>query len=210
MREIILTIFLCLTLSLPFASNRVYFIGGIEPGVMTSLGYEYDIDIKTIHRTVSVYTELGLSIMQLDIKNSNNELGIRIPLVEWKSFRIIDVLNTTIGRINNHNFNSTVFTLGNEINIGYYGTNGYITTIAEYEKFLFSHLSHTDYYRSTYYPEAVDGWYKSAGGMLQFGLKGGFSLAETDISLEIKKGFTEQLNTYASPFHINLLVGYSF
>lgn len=210
MRYIIFTILLCLTLSLPFASNRVYLIGGIEPGVMTTLGYEKDIEIQMIDRTISVYTELGLSIMQLDIRNSNYELGIRFPLWEWKSFKIIDSINTTIGSINNHNFDSTVFTLGNEINMGYYGTFGYITTLLEYEKFLFSHLSHTDYYRSTYYPDAVDGWYNSSGGMFQLGIRGGFRIGETDISLEIKKGFTEQFNNYASPLHLNLLFGYSF
>lgn len=210
MRFIILTILMCFTLSLPFATNRVYLMGGIEPGVMTTLGYERDIAIKSLDRTISLYTELGLSIMRLDIENSNYELGVRLPLWEWRSLKIIDNLYTTMGSINTHNFDSTVFTLGSEINMGYYGTYGYITTLIEYEKFLFSHLIHTDYYRSTYYPNAVDGWYKSSGGMFQFGLKGGFSLWNTDISLEIKKGFTEQFNTYASPLHINILVGYSF
>ncbi len=73
-------------------------------------------------------------------------------------------------------------------------------------------IEHTAFYRTTYYEDAEDGWYKGAGGMFQFGIESGGTIKEKyDIHFEIKLPFTEKFNSYGgSPFHVNLGLGYRF
>jgi hypothetical protein len=83
---------------------------------------------------------------------------------------------------------------------------------AEYKKIYLNHIEHTDFYKETYYKDVVDGWYKGAGGMFQFGIEGGYTFMDKiDAHVELKLPFTEKFNSYGgSPMHVNLGIGYRF
>jgi hypothetical protein len=125
---------------------------------------------------------------------------------------IVNNVNLSAGGVTTKNFISKKFAVGDEAAFGFYKKRWFIVATAEYEKIYLNRIEHTEFYRTTYYEDAKDGWYKGAGGMFQFGLEGGRTIkGKYDIYLEIKLPFTEKFNNYGgSPFHVNIGLGYRF
>jgi len=191
-------------------SNRVYLRAGIEPATMLTLGYERKIDVGILNQNLVAYAEFGSSLANF----SNNEikLGGILPVYERGKFKIVNNLNFSAGSMSAKNFDSKKFAVADEVAFGYYKPKWYMAFTTEYEKIYLNHIEHTDFYKETYYEDVVDGWYKGAGGMFQFGIEGGYTFLEKfDAHVELKLPFTEKFNSYGgSPMHINLGIGYRF
>jgi len=191
-------------------NNRAYIKVGIDPATTLSLGYERKVGLPFLKQNLSAYAELGTSIANTN--NSELKIGGILPLLSTGSLKVINDLNFSAGSMTAKNFNSVKIAVADEITFGLYKPKWFIGLTAEYEKIMLTHLKHSDFYRETYYEDAVDGWYKGAGGMFQFGVKGGRTFNEKyDVQVEFKYPFTEKFKSYTgSPGHINVSVGYRF
>lgn len=192
--------------------NRAYLRAGIDPASMLTFGYERNCDTWFLKGKLTSYTEWSTSAFRLAWKNSELKSGVVFPLLGENSFMIVNNINISAGSISTHNFDSKKFAAAIEMAAGLYKKSWFMAATSEYEKICLNDIENTDFYRVTYYEDARDGWYKGAGGMVQFGLEGGISLqSRYDIHLEIKKPFTEQFNSYGgSPLHVRLGFGYRF
>lgn len=191
-------------------SNRAYAKAGIDPATMFRLGYERQMGLTVIEKQLVTYAEWGFSVANL--KNSELKVGGVLSLIEKGNFKIVNNLNLSAGTLTAKNFDSKKFAIADEIALGIYKQKWSFALTAEYEKFYLNHIEHSDFYRATYYEDAIDGWYKGAGGMFQFGIEWSRILYERfDLNLELKMPFTEKFHSYrGSPAHINLGVGYRF
>ncbi len=81
-------------------------------------------------------------------------------------------------------------------------------TEAGIDKNMATRITHTDWYRTYFYPDAKDGWYSGTGGTIHYGLTGGVTLGRTE--LMTRAGFlkTEQFNETVPPVYVN--VGFGF
>jgi len=192
--------------------NRAYLRLGIEPTTMATFGYQRNFKVGFLNRNVTSYAEWGTSMYRFSYNNSELKLGAILVVIEKRSFKVVNNLNLSAGSVTTHNFESKKFAAGDEIAAGFYKQTWFIATTVEYEKIYLNRIEHTEFYRTTYYEDAEDGWYKGAGGMFQFGIEGGGTIKGMyDIHLEIKMPFTERLNSYGgSPLHVNLGFGYRF
>lgn len=190
--------------------NRAYFRIGVDPATLLTFGYDRKFDLSFLMQDIVTYAEWGVSIA--NIKNSELKIGAILPVFEKRNFKIINNLNISAGQLSAKTFDSKKFAAADEVAFGFYRKASFIAITAEYEKIILNLIEHTDFYRESYYEDAVDGWYKGAGGMIQFGIEGGVTLMKSlDIHLEIKMPFTENFNGYGgSPFHVNLGLGYRF
>lgn len=191
-------------------NNRVYLRAGIDPATMLTIGYERKCDISFLKPDIVTYAELGSSIA--NFKNSEFKVGGIIPIFEKRNFKIIFNVNLSAGHLSAKNFDSKKFALADELAFGIYKQKWFFALTAEYETIFLNYIEHTNFYKETYYEDAVDGWYNGAGGMWQFGLEVGKTFKQRyDLHLEIKMPFTEKFNSYGgSPAHINLCLGYRF
>ena len=192
--------------------NRAYLRVGIEPTTMMTFGYQRNFNVGFLNRNVTSYTEWASSLFRFGLNNSELKIGGIVPVFEKGSFKVVNNLNLSAGSVTTQNFDSKKFAVGDEVAIGLYKKSWFIATTVEYEKIYLNHIKHTEFYRTTYYEDAEDGWYRGAGGMFQFGIEGGGTIKEKyDIHLEIKLPFTEKFNSYGgSPLHLNLGLGYRF
>ena len=156
------------------------------------------------------YCEYGVAIA--DLSHGELEVGGIIPVFQRRSIMLVNNLNVSAGRLSAKNYDSKKFAVADELAFGFYKQKWFMALTAEYEKIYLNHIEHTDFYKETYYDEVVDGWYKGAGGMFQFGIEGGRTFYDKiDVHLELKMPTTERFNSYnASPAHINLGIGYRF
>lgn len=194
----------------PDVNNRVYLRTGIEPATMLTLGYERKFDIGFLNQNIVGFAEFGSSTA--NFSNNDFKIGGIMPMLEKGKFKIVNNLNISIGSMSAKNFDSKRFAAADELAFGIYGEKRFIAFTAEYEKIVLNKIEHSDFYKETYYGEAVDGWYKGAGGRFQFGLEGGFTIKkDIDVYSELKLPFTEKLNSYrGSPMHLNLGIAYRF
>lgn len=192
--------------------NSVYIRTGIEPASMLCFGYQRNLNPDFLKQTITSFAEWNVSAFRLSPKNSEFKIGGITPVFQKRSFKIVNNLNLSAGSLSTRHFDSKKFAFADEIAFGIYKPKWFIAVTAEYEKICLNNIKHTDFYRETYYEDAVDGWYKGAGGMFQFGLEVGRTFyRKCDVHLELKLPFTETFSSYGgSPAHINLEIGYRF
>jgi len=191
-------------------NNRAYIKAGIDPATTVTLGYERKFNLPRDEKSIVTYAQWGFSAANLN--NSELKIGGILPLFQTGIFKLVNNLNVSAGTLAAKNFNSKKFAASDEIAFGIYKSKWFMALTAEYEIIYLNHIEHSDFYRETYFEDVVDGWYKGAGGMFQFGIEGGRTFFDRyDVHMEFKFPFTERLNSYnGSPAHINLGIGYRF
>lgn len=194
----------------PAFNNRAYLRAGIEPATMLTLGYERKFELHSLPQNLVAYAEYGISLANL--RNAQLKAGGILPVFQHGNFMIVNDLNLSAGNLSSKNFDSNKFALADELAFGIYKQKWFFALTAEYEKILLTRIEHTDFYRETYYEDAVDGWYKGSGGMFQFGFETGRTFARRyDVHMEFKLPLTGQFNAYGgSPAHLNLGLGFRF
>lgn len=193
-------------------NKAIYSRFGIEPTYVFAIGYMQAFDLKSINRKVLTYGDLSSPTKMFGIKNYEAKAGGVIEAISWKGIGVTYNLNFSTGHVQTKNFGSQKFSFGNKLSCGYYKDKWYLAFIGQYEKIIANNLTHTQYYRDYVFPEAKDGWYKGAGGNIQFGLETGFTLKEyLDIRFELKLPKSEKFDSYnGSPAHTNLTIAYRF
>jgi len=194
----------------PDVNNRVYLRTGIEPATMLTLGYERKFDVGFLNQNIVGFAEFGSSVA--NFSNNDFKVGGILPVFEKGKFKIVNNLNVSAGSMSAKNFDSKRFAAADEVAFGIYGAKRFVAFTAEYENILLNKIEHSDFYKETYFEDAVDGWYKGAGGRFQLGIEGGVTVKKKlDAHLEIKLPFTEKFNSYrGSPMHVNLGIAYRF
>jgi len=193
-------------------NNRIYLRSGIEPTTMIAFGYQRNLQAGIIDRMVTTYAEWNTSMVRFGLDNSELRIGGIVPIYCTGNVKIVNDLHLSAGSMTNRNFDSKKFAVGDEVAVGYYPAGWFLAATAEYETVFLNKFEHTDFYRTTFYADARDGWYSGAGGMFQVGIEGGVTLfGNYDLHMEIKLPFTEKFNAYGgSPLHVNLGLGYRF
>ena len=148
-------------------TNKSYIKIGIEPTTMITVGFQRNVNLDLIQKSVTTYLEWGTSLFRFGLKNSDLKIGGSFYLYEKGDLRLINSLHLSVGSLTTHNFDSKKLAMGDEVMFGYFKKSWFMATTFEYEKILLNHIEHTNFYRTTYYADAKDGWYKGAGGMFQ-------------------------------------------
>ncbi len=191
--------------------NSIYTRAGIEPASMIGFGYQRNVNANFLRQTITLYAECNFAAFKFNWDNSELKIGAITPIYQIKSFKIINNFNLSLGSVVTQNFESKKFAFANEIAFGIYKQKWHLALTAEYEKIYLNYLAHSDFYKTTYYEDAVDGWYTGAGGMFQVGIEVGKTFYQKfDVNLELKMPVTEKFNAYLSPGHANLIIGYRF
>lgn len=193
-------------------SNRLYLKTGIEPTSQLTVSYERFTGIQLLKQPLTLYTEASLFNFDVSFQDYEVKSGGVLPFNISKHYSLVNRFNLSFGSVNTQHFNSKKTAFSNEIAVGRYHRNWFVSLTVEYEKIMLTHLKHSDFYRQVYYESAIDGWYKGAGGLFQFGIEGGMTVLKNfEILLELKIPRTNRLNNYyGSPMHLNLGIGYRY
>ena len=79
-----------------------------------------------------------------------------------------------------------------------------------FDKAIITHLTHSDWYRQYFYPDAKDGWYLNAGGTYHYGMAGGVAIGRTELALRAGWLRTEDFHDMMPPMYAGLGVGFGF
>lgn len=190
--------------------SQVYLKGGIHPNLGTRLGYTRNI--STFNRQISLYGELNKALFRPIKENAEVRLGGIVPLSGRQKLKLINEVFTTAGILETTHFQSTRFTIGDELDYGYYGAKWRINLSLQYQWIFLSKIKPTEFYRETFYPEAKESWYRGNGGFFLFGLETGWLIGKRlDLVFWFKYPSSQGGHSLmGSPAHAALEIGWRF
>lgn len=192
--------------------NQLYFKAGVQPNVGYRLGYIRNFSIGQKERRISLYGELqGSFIRNLD-QNAAARLGGVFPVLHQGKWKLFSDLFFTAGHLETTHFTSNRFTVGEEIDFGFYNPKWRMNLSLGYQWIYLSQITHTDFYRNQFYEDAVDGWYEGNGGFFLLGLETSWLIRKQwDVGLSFKVPFSEQFNSLGgAPANMSMDLGWRF
>jgi len=93
---------------------------------------------------------------------------------------------------------------------GVYRRSWFLAGEFGFDKAVITHIAHTDWYRTHFYPEAKDGWYLNAGGTFHYGVTGGVAFGRPELAVRAGRLRTEDFNDLTPPMYAGVGVGFRF
>ena len=194
--------------SVPDGGKAVYFNLCLEPSVGTTIGYVDSKHIPFMKRTVMFSGELNVPVAKFDFNDYRMKAGAKASLYEFGKWDL-SVSASAIAR-GTKNSIFRAFNLGADVNgyIGYYGSRWFAAAEIGYDKGMFTHISHSGWYKTNFYSDAKDGWYGNSAGSFRYGFCGGYTVGSIEIIGRLGMQRTEANRDMMPPFFGSLGVAY--
>lgn len=179
---------------------------GLEYGMTIGLRYGYYLPVfLPMMFTADVQIPFGYQVMD-DVKA---RIGVQLQMPAIQDFRFIVKYNLVSKRFNNPY--TRQYSFGNEIGLiaGYYRQKWFVAAEFSYDNTSISHIHHSENYLD-FYPDAKDGWYKNFAGNFYYGLQGGYSFKNIDLSLKVGQPRNKNFKMTTLPYSATLNVTYRF
>ena len=188
--------------------NQVYTTFGLDPALVTSVGYGRDVPM--LGRQWQLGAEVGVVAADFDLQDFAARLQARTTVVRWRSVRVVGSAAFITRGTENSIYRALNFGSDFTGAVGVYRQRWFLAGEFGFDKAIITYLTHSDWYRKNYYPDAKDGWYLNAGGTFHYGLTGGMSFGQTELALRVGQRQTEDFNQLSPPLYVGLGVGVRF
>ena len=187
-----------------------YFNCEFDPVFAVVGGYARNFEIKAINRSLTLTGDITLPIFLLDLKHYRIEIGTRIAFFNWKKWNVLNRFGIINKGTDNPVYSGNLLSTEEGFLFGYFSNKWFVAGEFDYEKFLLTHIKHTNWYKDDVHADAKDGWYSSTGGKFTFGLQGGYLIkGKFEITLRSGVYMTEGFNLPpGAPFFANIGLNY--
>jgi hypothetical protein len=188
--------------------NRVYTTFGLDPALVTSAGYGRVVPLFG-HKFL-LAGEAGMVVGGLDPRDFRARLGAHTSLVHWRSLHLTGSATFVTRGTDNSIYRAVNFGADLTGTAGLYRRGWFAAGEFGFDKAIVTHLTHSDWYRTYFYPDAKDGWYLDTGGTFHYGLVGGLSVGRAELVGRFGWLRTEGWNDLVPPMYASLGVGFGF
>ena len=188
--------------------NQMYVTFGVDPAMVTSVGYARDVRIAGLPWQLGV--EAGVVAADFDVQDFRARLVARSALLRWRSVRLIGSAAFITRGTENSIYRALNFGGDFTGTVGVYKQRWFLGGEFGYDEAVITYLTHSDWYRDHYYPDAKDGWYLNTDGTFHYGVTSGVSIGQTEIALLAGQQRTQDFNELAQPYYLSLGVGVRF
>ena len=188
--------------------NRVYTSFGLDPALVTSLGYGRVVPVNG--HTFLVTSDLGVVSAKMDARDFRARVGVQTSLARWRSVHLTGSASAIARGTQNSIYRG--FNWGADLTggVGVYRPRWFAAGEFGKDKAIITHVTHTAWYREHVYKDARDGWYLDAGGTYHYGLASGVSLGQTEVSGRFGWLTTEDFNDMMPPMYATLGVSLKY
>ena len=173
--------------------HRLHISTGFQPGFVQDLRYDYRSTLPLVFLKNSYFVSAEGALYRSFADNNTFRAGTNIILWNkgpWASTLELALSN---GRLKNKLYQAEKWETSGKLAAGYYGKSVGVNAMISYTRNLALHISHTEYYSNTIFEDAVDGWYKGAGGFAAMGVEAQFLLMQRlQLDLSIYSTFTDR------------------
>lgn len=186
--------------------NRVYTIAGLDPALVTSMGYGRVLSV--VGHDFQFTADAGVATASLDVADFRARLGTQTTLLQWRSVNLTGGATFISRGTKNSIYRG--FNFGSDISgtLGVYRPRWFAASEVGFDKAIITHVTHTDWYRKNYYADAKDGWYLDAGGTYRYGIATGLSLGNTEVAARAGWLRTERFEAVTPPLYATLGVSF--
>jgi hypothetical protein len=188
--------------------NRVYTTFGLDPALVTTVGYARVT--RPFGHPVQLSIDAGLAAAHIDTRDFRARLGAQSTIVRAGAIRLTGSATFITRGTENAIYRALDFGAAFSGTLGVYRRGWYAAGEFGFDKAIITHLTHTDWYRRNFYPDAKDGWYLDAGGVFNYGLATGLNLGRMELGLRAGWRRTENFKQLLTPVYGTLGVGYAF
>lgn len=189
-------------------ANLVYATFGLDPALVGSVGYGRVVSVMG-HR-LQLAGEAGLATAGMDTRDFRVRLGTQTSLVRWRSLHLAGSAMAVARGTENSIYRGYDFGADITGTLGVYRRRWFAAGEFGKDKAVITHVKHSDWYRTYFYPGAKDGWYLDAGGTFHYGVSGGFTLGRAEVSGRFGFLRTEDFNDVVPPAYASVGVGFRF
>jgi hypothetical protein len=188
--------------------NRVYASVGLDPAFVSSVGYGRVVRVQG--HGFQLGGEVSLAAAQLDTRDFRVRLGVQTSLVHWRSVHFTGSATAITRGTDNVIFRGLNFGADFTGAIGVYRPRWFAAGDFGKDKAVITHITHSDWYRTHYYPDAKDGWYLDAGGTYHYGFMAGVALGRVELVGRFGWLTTEDYNDLNPPLYLSMGAGFAF
>jgi hypothetical protein len=188
--------------------NRLYTTTGLDPALFTSVGYARVVPV--MGHAFQLAGDVGVVTAGMDARDFRARLELQSSIVRWRSLRLVGSATFLTRGTENSIYRGLNFGADFTGTAGVYRPGWFAAGQFGFDKAVITHVTHSDWYRTYYYPDAKDGWYLPAGGTFHYGLAGGVALGRAE--LVGRAGFlrTQKFNDMTPPMYASVGVGFGF
>lgn len=189
-------------------ANRVYTSIGLDPALITGVGYGRVLPV--FGHPLELTGDVGLGVAELDTHDFRARLRALTSLLHWRSIHLTGAVMSIFRGTENSIYRGLNFGVDITATLGAYRPGWFAAVELGVDKAVVTHLTHRDWYRRYHYPDARDGWYVDAGGTFHYGLSSGFAVGRAEVFGRAGGLRTEELNELVPPFYVVLGIGFAF
>ena len=186
--------------------NRVYTTFGLDPALVTSLGYARVIPLRG--HAFQLAGDAGVVAAGMDTRDFRARLATQTSLVRWRSLHITGSATFLTRGTENSIYQGLNFGADFTGTLGVYRHRWFAAGEFGFDKAIVTHLKHSDWYRTHFYADAKDGWYLDAGGTFHYGMACGLALGRAEVVGRFGWLRTEDFNELTPPMYASLGVGF--
>jgi hypothetical protein len=188
--------------------DRVYATYGLDPALVGAVGYAHVL--RVLGHDFQLAGDVGAVTARMDAHDFRARLGTQTSLARWRSVQLVGSATFITRGTENSIYRGRNFGADLTGTLGVYRPRWFVGGELGKDKAIITHVTHSDWYRTHYYPAAKDGWYLDAGGTVHYGVVGGVALGRTELSARIGRHRTEGGNALPAPAYGALGVGVGF
>ena len=191
--------------------QTVYINAGLEPAVLTSLGYSYRFNFESLANDLILYGEASVPFGDFEMNDYRIKVGAQSTIIssnKWDfSLNGYLVLRGTENSIHS----ATNYGIGFTALVGYYESCWFSALELGYDKGIVTNIEHTEWYKEYFYSDAKDGLYGNPGGNITIGLRGGYQISNFEITVRGGIFKTEEFNNPVGvPYYGSIGINYHF
>jgi hypothetical protein len=188
--------------------NRAYTSFGLDPAFVGTVGYARVV--RVMEHDWQLAGDAGLVTASMDARDFRARLGTQTSLLRWRSVHLTGSAMAVVRGTDNAVYRG--FNWGADVTgtLGVYRPRWFAAGELGKDKAIVTHITHSDWYRENFYPDAKDGWYLDAGGTVRSGITSGITIGRTELAMRAGWQRTERWNATTSPVYASLGVGVGF
>ncbi|MBD3344937.1 MAG: hypothetical protein GF401_07735 [Chitinivibrionales bacterium] len=193
--------------------NSFLFGFNFDPSFTLNVGYARVLFLGENKWPLTLSADFTTPVMLMTGQNYIMEAGAMVPVYQYNNLKFVNSFTTRLMRQENWVAADHTITLEEGLLPGFYHEDFYIALEASFAWFMLTHSAHSEKYKKNVYEDVVDGWYGSAGGKFDFGIRGGIVfLQKWGVNLRTGMRVDERFQiTYSgAPVYVNLAMNYAW
>jgi len=189
-------------------TNRVHLSFGLDPALVTTVGYSRGITLGD--RAALVDLDVGMVAAEADFQDLRTRIGFQTTLLQLGDWRMAGRGRLTARSTSNSIYDGAGFSADLTSYVGFYRQGWFAAMLIGYDRIFALHIEHSDWYRENFYEDAVDGWYSGEAGYLHGGLAAGILAGPVEMALRLELRRIDGGESLDPPFVGGLSLCYPF